>query len=160
MTRVSRCKDTVLTQKTKKCLRTLSSFILICTATVSLANQSSEFQQNVNAIARDDITVIKRVGNSGNRAYIPYLRQVIVHRGTILPYTQDEDEAFVSLLTLRSRDDITYLECELQANERDSARYFGDKILPKVKGWLAIRAYYHMLGPDEDIVFIPRGKPV
>jgi len=104
---------------------------------------SNGFARTVNAIKDYDRPAIIRAGNSGNPDYIPYLRSIVLstpaYRGPA------EEEAVIALAKLGERRSQREFECDLLTNDPNTVEGLGSKVLPKIKGWFAIRAYFFML---------------
>jgi len=126
----------------------LVAFAQVCALTVALNGQvrSTQFKKTVQGIAEYDMASIIRAGDSGNRAYIPYLRDIVVH--TEAYRTSDEEEAIVSLAKLGDAEQIRKLECDLLSNDPQTVHHLAGEVLPKIKGWFAIREYFFMLTQD------------
>lgn len=107
---------------------------------------ASAFATNVKGIQDYDQNAIKRAGNSGNRAYIPYLRSIltwpIYHRSAA------EEQAVIALAKLGDSEQLRGFDCDLLSNDPETIHHLAHDILPQVKGWFAIREYFFMLKQD------------
>ncbi|SRR5216683_3666885 len=109
---------------------------------------SKAFTRNVKGIQDYDQTAIVRAGSSGNRAYMPYLRSIVT--STSGYRSPAEEEAVIALVKLGDKEKSRELECNLLTNDPGEWEYLAETMLPKIKGWFAIRAYYYMLGHNEE----------
>jgi hypothetical protein len=101
----------------------------------------------VQGIADYDKASIIRAGNSGNRAYMSYLRDVLT--STPAYRTPAEEEAVIALVKLGDKERSRELECDLLSNEPGTWEHLANTMLPKIKGWFSIRAYYYMLTDNQ-----------
>jgi hypothetical protein len=105
--------------------------------------QSTQFKKIAEGIADYDKSSIIRAGRSGNRAYMPYLRDILT--STPAYRSPAEEEAVIALVKLGDEEKSRELECDLLSNEPGAWEYLANRMLPKIKGWFSIRAYYYML---------------
>ena len=124
----------------------LLCFLLCFTALLGQtrsAARKTKFETTVAGIQDYDIKSIREAGDSGNQAYVPYLRSLLIHRST-----PTEVEATIALVKLGDSEQMRGLECELLTNKPGSVTLIAEEILPSIKGWFAIREYFYMLGQD------------
>ena len=120
----------------------------ICALTMALHGQvrSTQFKKTVQGIADYDMASIIHAGSSGNRAYMPYLRDILTsapaHR------SPEEEEAVIALVKLGDKERSRELECDLLSNAPQTIHHLAGEVLPKIKGWFAIREYFFMLTQD------------
>jgi hypothetical protein len=128
----------------------LVSIAQICAFTIVLHSQtqSTQFKKNATGIADYDKASIIRAGSSRNRAYIPYLRDILT--STPAYRSPAEKEAVIALVKLGDKERSRELECDLLSNEPGKWGYLADTMLPKIKGWFSIRAYYYMLSDNQE----------
>lgn len=117
----------------------------ICALTVALHGQvrSTQFKKTVQGIADYDKASIIRAGSSGNRAYMPYLRDIL--RSTPAYRSPEEEAAVIALVKLGDKERSRGLECDLLSNDPKTVHHLAGEVLPKIKGWFAIREYFFML---------------
>lgn len=109
---------------------------------------SKTFTRNAKAIEDYDRTAIIRAGNSGNRAYMPYLRDVVT--STPMYRSPAETEAVIALVKLGDKERSRELECDLLTNDPATWQDLDYTMLRNIKGWFAIRAYYYMLNHERE----------
>lgn len=120
----------------------------VCALTMALNGQvrSTQFKKTVQGIAEYDMASIIRAGSSGNRAYIPYLRDILT--STPAYRSPEEEEAVIALVKLGDKERSKELECDLLSNDPQTVDHLAGEVLPKIKGWFAIREYFFMLTQD------------
>jgi hypothetical protein len=111
------------------------------------AEHKTEFETTVAGIQDYDIKSIRVAGDSDNKAYVPYLRALLIHRST-----PTEVEATIALVKLGDSEQMRNIECELLTNKPGSVTFVAGEILPSIKGWFAIREYFYMLGQDHAFI--------
>jgi hypothetical protein len=122
----------------------------ICAFTSALHGQvqSAQFKKTVQGIADYDMPSITRAGNSGNRGYVPYLRDILT--STPAYRAPAEEEAVIALVKLGDKEKSRELECDLLSNEPGTWKHLANTMLPKIRGWFSIRAYYYMLTDNQE----------
>jgi hypothetical protein len=110
--------------------------------------RSTQFKKTVQGIADYDKASIIRAGSSGNRAYMPYLRDILT--STPAYRSPEEEEAIIALVKLGDQERSRELECDLLSNEPGTWEHLANTMLPKIKGWFSIRAYYYMLTDNQE----------
>lgn len=115
--------------------------------------RSTDFEQTVKGIENHEITSIDKAGDSGDPAYIPYLRRVfsktVGKNAHVWPW---EEAATLALVKLGDKAEARKLECALLTNDPGTVDHIANSVLPKIKGWFAIRAYYYLLLHNEDYI--------
>src|SRR5689334_9023313 len=117
----------------------LRSFALIAVAQICVFTsvlhgpaKSAQFKKAVQGIADHDMPSITHAGNSGNRGYVPYLRDILT--STPAYRTPAEEEAVIALVKLGDKEKSRELECDLLSNEPGTWGHLAIRMLPKIKG--------------------------
>lgn len=112
----------------------LCSILLACatlTANSMQAQTAAEtFAKNVKGIQEYEHSSIERAGDSGNRAYIPYLRSVLT--STPEYRSPAEKEAVIAVVKLGDREKQRELECDFLKVDPATTDHLARDVLPKV----------------------------
>jgi len=108
-----------------------------------------QFDANIRGIQEGNLAAIARAGESQNPAYIPYLRAMLTAAVEYGGQSPAETQAIVALLKLGDHQSMLELECSLLTVEPEIVNDIAGKLLPKVKGWFAVRQYFFLLDQDE-----------
>lgn len=123
---------------------------LLCISALASGLQKSQdeddFAKTVEGIGDYQLSSIRHAGESGNVAYVPHLRVLLIHEE--LAATPMEAVATIALVKLGDREQMRKIECAIMTNNPGTVDYIAREMLPEIKGWFSIREYFYMLSQD------------
>lgn len=99
---------------------------------------------------------VRAAGNSGDKSFVPYLKDVLQSRK--LDH-QEWDDVQMALAKLGEREQQQQIMCVFYQGDKYEADRAGSRQVPYISGWFAIQVYMEMLGNKQIGAHWAKAKP-